>query len=114
MSIMTLLPPVNLIATTSMVSMLEAPPAGHVDIFTLRASLISGSVDAYGHVQVLQDSGSNDGYVAWNEAVRYAQAGGAPDILVSYMLLPGYSVHIGASADGVINFHAYNRIRKIV
>ncbi len=112
MSLLTFLPPVNLVGTTGLVTLLSAPPTGYVESFNLRASLIAGTADAFAHVWVNDNVGANDGYVAWNEAVRYAASGAAPDILVGYHLHPGYALQIAASAAAVINFHAYNRVRK--
>lgn len=112
MALLTFLPPVNLVGTTSLVQLLAAPPAGYIEQFNLRASLISGSADAFANVWVNDNVGSNDGYVAWNEVIRYATSGGATDILVNYILHPNYSLQISASAPSVINFQAYNRVQK--
>lgn len=112
MALLTFMPPANLIATTSLVTLIAAPPAGSIEKLNLRASLISGTADGFANVWINDDVSTNDGFVAWNEAVRYAAAGAAPDILIEYILHPGYSLQISASAPAIINFHAYNRVRK--
>lgn len=104
--------PVNLQATTSLVTILTGPPAGYIETFNLTATLISGITDAMASVYLEDTVGANDGYIRWNELIKYGAAGGSPDLLVGYRLHNNYNIQIEASADNVVNFHIWNRVRK--
>lgn len=104
-------PNVVQVVTNALVAIGDVVPALFAESVSLRASLNQGVADAYIDVWVEDTLGANEGFLCWQEPVRYRVQGGAPDLLMNFVLNAGQQIQVRGSTTGLITATLFGRYR---
>jgi hypothetical protein len=95
--------------TNALVAIGTTVPTAKFESVCLSVTLKSGTADAYVDVYLNDTLATNEGYVRWQEPVRYRQPGGSPDLLLNFILNAGQQLQVAASTTGIMDACLFNR-----
>lgn len=104
-------PNVVQVVTNALANIGDVVPALKYESVSLSVTLNSGVADAYVDVFLNDTLAANEGYLLFQEPVRYRVQGGSPVLLLNFILNPGQVLQVAGSTTAIMTACLFNRFR---